>query len=407
MVSETHNLSIVLILTVGFALAAILGYLTYKIKLSSILGYLLAGYIIGPYSPGFVANLEIAEQLAEIGVILMMFGVGLHFKWKDLVSVKNIAIPGALGQTFLATLTGTVLIYNIGWPLETGIIFGLAIGVASTVVLVRMLSDNQLLETPEGHIAVGWLIVEDIITVAALILLPYLAFSSSREGSSLIHLAMSISFALFKFALLAALMFTLGQKFVSYTLSKAVLTRSNELFTLTILALTFVIAVGSSWLFGTSMALGAFIAGMLIGQTHLRKQVSIDTTPLRDVFVVLFFLSVGMLFNPYAIVEHFLLFLGVLAIILVVKPLAALGIVLFLKYPLKAAVIVAIALAQIGEFSFILAEEAMRYKIMPDEEYDVIVACSLISIAINPLLFKLITSKMGNSNLEDSNIEKV
>lgn len=383
------NIKIVLILTIGFALASLLGYLSQRLKLSPILGYLLAGFLIGPYSPGFVADLQIAEQLAEIGVILMMFGVGMHFKWEDLVSVKNIAIPGAIGQTLIASSVCAWLIYMIGWPIETGVVVGLAIGVASTVVLVRLLADNNLIDTPEGHIAIGWLIVEDLLTVIALILLPTIAETLKGAEFHFSDIALSVLFILIKFVLLIAIMFTIGSKFVTYTLFKIARTRSHELFTLTVLALIFVIATGSALLFGASLALGAFIAGMVIGRTDVRHQASANALPMKDTFVVIFFLSVGMLFNPFAIVENFTLFAGVLGIILIIKPLAALLITLFFNYSFKTALIVAVALAQIGEFSFILAEEALKLKILPDEGYDVIVACALISISINPILFKV------------------
>lgn len=390
MLTEYLNLKIVFILTFGFGLGSILGYLAYRLKMSPILGYLIAGYVIGPYSPGFVADMEISEQLAEIGVILMMFGVGLHFKWQDLMNVKNIAIPGAIGQTLVASIVGAALIYSIGWTLQAGIIFGLAIGVASTVVLVRVLTDNGILHTPDGHIAVGWLIVEDLITVAALLLVPTLAASMVGEQFSIHDLAISFGIILLKFLALAVIMFTLGLKVVTYILSKIILTNSHELFTLTILALTFCIATGSAMLFGTSIALGAFIAGMVIGQTHVRRQVSTNAMPLKDAFVVIFFLAMGMLFNPKVIIEHPMIFFAVLAIIVILKPIAALVITLALRYPIKTALTVAIALAQIGEFSFILAEEAMKFDILPDDGYDLIVACSFVSISINPLLFKLL-----------------
>lgn len=390
MEADSLNLKIVLILTVGFAFASVLGYLTHRLKLSPILGYLLAGYLIGPYSPGFVADMKISEELAEIGVILMMFGVGLHFKWQDLMNVRRIAIPGAILQTLVATLAGTALIYHMGWPLETGIIFGLAIGVASTVVLVRVLSDNHLLNTLQGHISVGWLIVEDIITVIVLILVPVLASSVSGTAVSLNDVALAIAFILTKFVLLILLMFTIGRQFVSYVLSKIMLTHYHELFTLTVLALTFVIATGAALLFGASIAFGAFIAGMVIGQTHVRHEVSTNAMPLKDTFVVIFFLSVGMLFNPATLVENFYLFVGVLAIILLIKPLTAFLIMAAYRYPFKVAMTVALALAQIGEFSFILAEEALKFHLLPDEGYDIIVACALVSISLNPLFFKLL-----------------
>lgn len=386
---ETYNLKIVYILTVGFALASILGYLSQRIKLSPILGYLLAGYMIGPFFPGFVADLVVSEQLAEIGVILMMFGVGLHFKWQDLVSVKSIAIPGAIGQVLIASTVAAMLIHGIGWSWEAGVVIGISIGVASTVVLVRVLSDQKLLDTPQGHIAVGWLIVEDILTVVVLILLPTIVDFLKGTYVSMQDIVWSIIMIMVKFIVLAAVMFTLGRKIVTYILLLIARTRSNELFTLTVLALTFVIATGSAFFFGASIALGAFIAGMVIGQTDVRHQASVHASPMKDTFVVIFFLSVGMLFNPAAIVENFSLFASVLFVILIIKPLTALLIVLLLRYSWETALTVAFALAQIGEFSFILAEEAIKFDVFPDEGFDVIVACALVSISINPLFFKI------------------
>lgn len=385
---HAYNLKIVLILTVGFGLASLLGYFSYRLKLSPILGYLVTGYIIGPYSPGFVADLQISEQLAEIGVILMMFGVGLHFQVKDLIEVKHIAIPGAVIQTLASTLAATLLIHLMGWSLETGVIIGLAVGVASTVVLVRILSDFNLLDTTQGHIAIGWLVVEDILTVLVLVLLPTIADDLKESHFSFGAIIISIFFVFFKFILLILIMFTIGRKIVTYILSTITKINSHELFTVTIIALIFGIATGSAFLFGTSIALGAFIAGMVIGQTDSRQQAFVNSLPMQDTFIVVFFLTVGMLFNPVAIQEHFLLFIGVLSIILIIKPLTAFLIVFLLRYPFKTAMIIAISLAQIGEFSFILAESAMNLEILPDEGYDVIVACALISISLNPLLFR-------------------
>ncbi len=387
---ESHKFGIVLLLTFGFAFASLLGYLSFRLKLSPILGYLLAGYLIGPYSPGFVANLSTAEQLAEIGVILMMFGVGLNFKWQELMAVKNIAVPGAIGQTLTATIITTLLFYYLGWSIPAGIIFGLAIGVASTVVLVRILSDHHLLKSPEGHISIGWLIVEDIITVAILILIPSVS-SAWLDQAELTWqtIVNTVGILLFKFILLVAIMFTIGRKTVEFIITKVVQTRSHELFTLTILALTFVIASGSSLIFGTSIALGAFIAGMIIGQTAVRHQAVVHSLPMKDAFVVVFFLTVGMLFNPAAIYENFFLSIGTLAIILIVKPLTAFIITLAFKYPVRVATVVSLALAQIGEFSFILAEEATKIDLLPDAGYDIIVACAIITISINPILFNL------------------
>lgn len=385
-----HKLALVAILTIGFGCASILAYIAQRLKLPSILGYLLAGFVIGPYSPGFVADLALSEQLAEIGVILMLFGVGLHFKLEDLVGVKNIAIPGATAQTLVAAIFGAAIVYASGWTLQSGIIIGLAIGVASTVVLVRVLTDFQLLNTIQGHIAVGWLVVEDIFTVVILVLLPSLASFAQGQDFSTMSILGNFILVIAKFGLLALLMFTGGQKIVSYLLTNVARLRSQELFTLSVLALVFVIAAGSAYVFGTSIALGAFIAGMVIGKTTVRHQAAANALPLKDIFAIIFFLSVGMLFNPGAISDNLWLFLGITFVILVIKPVTAFVLTLVLNYPLKVALTVAIALAQIGEFSFILAEEAMKYNILPDEGYDILVACAMVSISLNPLLFQAI-----------------
>lgn len=386
------SLLIVAILTIGFTLASFFAYVMQRLRLPSILGYLLAGYVIGPYSPGFVADTKIAEQLAEIGVILMLFGVGLHFKIEDLLRVKNIAIPGAIAQTFVATLFATLIVYSIGWTVEIGLIMGMSVGVASTVVLVRILTDNDMLDTPKGHIAIGWLVVEDIFTVIILILLPTIAASSEGAGLSFIGITGSVLFVIAKFCILVLLMFTVGHKLINYILTNIARLRSHELFTLTIIALVFLIAMGSSVVFGTSIALGAFIAGMVIGKTNVRYQAAANALPLKDIFAVVFFLSVGMLFNPVAIGEHFTLFAGIISVILIVKPLVAYLITVLLGYSWTIALTVAISLAQIGEFSFILAEEAMNLHLMPEEGFDILVACALISISLNPLLFQMIES---------------
>lgn len=385
-----HNLLIVGILTIGLALATGLAYIMQRLKLSPILGYLLAGYIIGPYSPGFVADSEVSQQLAEIGVILMLFVVGLHFKLKDLLRVKSIAIPGAVGQTFLTAFLTTVIVHEMGWSWEVGIIIGFSIGVASTVVLVRILTDNNILNTPQGHIAVGWLVVEDIFTVMILLLLPIFAAISIGEDSSWLDMASSVIFILGKFCVLALFMFTWGHKGIDFILIKVARLRSQELFTLTMLSLVFLIATGSSVIFGTSIALGAFLAGMVIGKTNVKHQAAANALPLKDTFAVIFFLSVGMLFNPMVIGEHFTLFSAILAIILIVKPLIAYGITLSLGYSLNIALTLGVSLAQIGEFSFILAREAIDLNLVTQEIFDLLVVCALISISLNPILFQFI-----------------
>lgn len=383
-----HHLTIVVILTVGSILAAILGYFTERLRLSPILGYLLAGYFIGPFSPGFVADLGISEQLAEIGVILMMFGVGLHLRWQELMYVKTIAITGALGQTLFATALGGLLSYSLGWSLEGSIVLGLSIGVASTVVLARVLSDNGLQNTEAGHIALSWLIGEDFIAVFALLLLPTMAAMKGGQDIDLVEVSASLGFVIVKFAVWVVILFTVGRRLASYVLIKIVRLHSHELFTLATLAITFAIAIGSVTLTGTSIALGAFMAGMVVGQTTLRQQVSYTLLPLKDLFVVVFFLSIGMLFNPMAVVEHFALFFSTLVVVIIGKPLIAFLLTRIMRYSHQVSFAVALALAQIGEFSFILVEEATKLKILPDEGFDIIVACAFISLAINPLLFR-------------------
>ncbi len=387
------NLKIVLILTVGFTFASLLGYISHRIRVSPLLGYLLAGYLIGPFSPGFVADLQISEQLAEIGIILMMFGVGIHLKAQDLISVKNVAIPGAIAQTALTTVFATIFLSFLGWTLASGLVVGLAIGVASTVVLMRLLSENGLLKTRQGHISVGWLVLEDLIIVLVLLLLPVLSAAEDHNGGSFAQILGAMGIAVAKFAFLVAFMFTLGRKAVKWILARILETQSVELLTLTVLALIFLIATGSTLIFGTSIALGALIAGMIIGQSELKHQAAASAVPMKDAFVVIFFLSVGMLFDPSAIVNNFAVFVGVLALILIIKPLIAYTIIRVFKYSNEIAVVVAIALAQVGEFSFILAEEAMKLKILPDNGYDIIVAGAFISISLNPILFKLFAKR--------------
>lgn len=383
-----NHLSVVLILTIGFILASLLSYVAQHFKLPAVLGYLVAGFIIGPYSPGFVADVSIAEQLAEVGVVLMLFGVGLHFKLENLINVKNIAIPGAIGQVLISALVSMGIVSLLGQSLQTGLIIGLAIGVASTVVLVRLLNEKRVLDTVQGHIAVGWLVVEDIFTVVILILLPVAAAFSDGEKLSFLRVLGTIGFVGIKLLVLALFMFTWGQKGVSFVLTKIAHVRSREMLTLTVLALVFLIAVGSSAFFGASIALGAFIAGMVIGKTSVRYQAAANSLPLKDVFTIIFFISIGMLFNPVIVWNYLSLFLVVLFVVLFVKPVVAYFISFLFGYPLKVSLTVAVSLAQIGEFSFILAEEAMNLHLLSEAVFDILIACSLISISLNPLLFE-------------------
>ena len=384
------HLKIVAILTVGFALATAFGYLSARLKLSPILGYLLAGYIIGPYSPGFVADLSVSEQLAEVGVILMMFGVGLHLNVQRLFKIKYIAIVGALGQTIFSSVIGALGLWQAGWPAPASIVIGLSLGIASTVLLLRILHDFNLQNTQSGHIALGWLLTEDLIAVLLLLILPVIATMGAEPADFGPKLFTSLSLMVLKFGLWVAFMFTLGPKIIAYILRKIVKSQSNELFSLAVLAITFVIAVGSALLTGASIAMGSFIAGILIGQTTLRRQVSVNVMPIKDLFMVIFFLSIGMLFDPLVIFDNISLLGGIVAIILIGKPLAALVIMRLFRYPWHTSVIVALALAQIGEFSLILAEEASKLHILPDKGYDLIVAGTIISFMLNPLLFSML-----------------
>ena len=390
-----HDNVLILTLAIGFSLALAFGYLTQRLKLSPILGYLLAGIVVSPFTPGPVADQGLANQLAEVGVILLMFGVGLHFHLEDLWDVRKVALPGAIIQSFMATLLGMLVAHLFGWPWAHGLILGIAISVASTVVLIRVLSDNALVDTAKGHIAVGWLIVEDVFTVVVLVLLPAIATAGGaatagggQPGSGIWPVLLSIGLAVLKIAVLGVLVLLVGGKLIPWILAKVARTRSRELFTLSVLAIALVIAVLASVAFGASMALGAFLAGMVVGQSKMSEQAAADALPLKDAFAVIFFVSVGMLFNPNLVLQNWALFLAVMGIILVAKPLGALFIVLVLGRPVGTALTVAAGLAQIGEFSFILSSEASRLGLLPAEGSSVIVAAALVSIGLNPLVFK-------------------
>jgi len=381
-----HDLDLIMTLTGGLTAALALGFVAQKLRLSPIVGYLLAGILVGPFTPGFVADKSIATQSAEIGVILLMFGVGLHFHLKDLIAVRRVAIPGALVQIAVATGLGALVTHFFGWSWTAGLVFGMAIAVASTVVLTRVLADNRALHTPTGHIAIGWLIVEDLFTILALVLLPAL-YGAGNEGGAV---WMTLGVALLKLAALVVFTLVAGQKLIPWFLGYVARTRSRELFTLAVLVLALGIAVGSATFFGASMALGAFLAGMVVGQSEFSARAAADALPMRDAFAVLFFVSVGMLFDPSSLAHGWPLMLATLGVVLIGKPLAALAVVLLFKKPLKSALAVAVALAQIGEFSFILAALAISLKIMPPEATSALVVASVISITLNPLLYKAI-----------------
>jgi len=382
------HLEIIEILAIGLLAALVLGFISHRLKLSPIVGYLLAGILVGPHTPGFVADPNLARQLAEVGVILLMFGVGLHFDLTDLLSVKGIAVPGAIVQSLTVTVLGAFVALAFGLSLGTGMVLGLALAVSSTVVMVRCLTDNGLLDTVHGHVAVGWLIVQDILTVLVLVLLPMTAVSFVGEERG--DILTSLGIAVGKLIALGVLILPLGGRIIPWLLSLVARSRSRELFTLTILVLAFLIAAGSAMIFSASVALGAFLAGMVVGKTGLSHQAAADILPMRDAFAVLFFLSIGMLLDPSFLLMNPGFIVACLFVIVVVKTLVSCLLVLVLGYSVRTALAVAIGLAQIGEFSFLLSQQAQSLNLMPQEGFSVVVTCALISITVNPLLFKTI-----------------
>lgn len=382
-----NHLDLILTLTGGLAAALALGLITNRLGLSPIVGYLLAGVVVGPYTPGLVVNKAIADELAEVGVILLMFGVGLQFHFKELLAVRRIAVPGAVVQSLAATVLGAVIMHLFGWTWTAGIVFGLAISVASTVVLTRVLVDNNELHTTTGHIAVGWLVMEDIFTVFVLVVLPALFGAGAATGGGV---AMTIGLAVVKIGVLVAFTFLVGGWLIPRLLGYIARTGSRELFTLAVLIVALGIALGSAQLFGVSMALGAFLAGMVVGRSEFSLRAATEALPMRDAFAVLFFVSVGMLVDFRTLMDSPGMVLATLAVILIGKPVAALGLVLAMKYPLRVALAVAVALAQIGEFSFILATMGRQLGILPENASNILVAAAIVSITVNPLLFRCI-----------------
>jgi CPA2 family monovalent cation:H+ antiporter-2 len=383
--AQLHNLELILTLSIGFSAALAFGYLTQRLGWSPIVGYLLAGVLVGPHTPGFVADRHLAEQLAEVGVILLMFGVGLHFHLKDLLAVRKIAIAGALVQSAVATVLGALTARAFGWSWSAGIVFGLALSVASTVVLIRVLSDNGVLHSPTGRIAVGWLVMEDIFTVFVLVLLPA-AFGSQTSGAG--SLPSAFGMATLKLGAFVAFMVLVGARAIPWVLNRVADTHSRELFTLGVLAIALGIASASSLFFQISMALGAFLAGMVVGQSDFSARAGADALPMRDAFAVMFFLSVGMLFDPRQALESPMLIAATLAVVMIGKPLAAILIVAVLGYSSKIGLGVAIALAQIGEFSFLLATLGRQVGALPEEAMNPLVAAAIVSITLNPVLYR-------------------
>lgn len=408
-----HDTPLIATIVIGLCLAFIFGTIATRLKISPLVGYLLAGVIAGPHTPGFVADQELILQLAEIGVILLMFGVGLHFSLKDLLSVKAIAVPGALAQIATAAALGTALGLALGWDVKAGLVFGLALSTASTVVLLRAMQDLRLIDTERGRIAVGWLIVEDLAMVMALVLLPALASIGGQTN----HAAASdpiaewlglgiggiILFTIAKVAVFVALMLVVGRKVIPWVLNVIVQTGSRELFRLGVLAIALGVAFGAAHLFGVSFALGAFFAGMVMSESELSHRAAEESLPLRDAFAVLFFISVGMLFDPMSLIRDPLPLIATLLIILVGKSVAAFFIVRAFRRPVGTALTISASLAQIGEFSFILAGLGVSLNLLPPEGRDLILAGAILSIFLNPVMFIVaermrpwIEKRMGN-----------
>ncbi|ALN62841.1 inner membrane protein ybaL [Lysobacter antibioticus] len=390
-----HHTSLIAILVAGFVLAFIFGANAQRLRLSPLVGYLIAGIIAGPFTPGFVGDQTLAPQLAEIGVILLMFGVGLHFSLRDLLEVKNIALPGAVVQIVAATALGWVMAWLLGWSHGAGLVFGLALSVASTVVLLRALEERRLVETAKGRIAVGWLIVEDLAMVLALVLLPALSGLLKGEVTEGAEVWSQLFITLAKVGAFIAVMLIVGRRVIPWILERVAGTGSRELFTLCVLAIALGVAFGSAELFGVSFALGAFFAGMMLNESEFSHQAAAETLPLRDAFAVLFFVSVGMLFNPMILVERPLEVVATFAIIVIGKSVAAYAIVRAFGKPNSTAIMISASLAQIGEFSFILATLGVELKILPKEGQDLILAGALLSIIVNPLLFAWLDRKQA------------
>ncbi|UVF17757.1 Kef family K(+) transporter [Microvirga terrae] len=385
-----HHTPLISTIVVGLVLAFALGAVAHRFRLSPLIGYLLAGVLAGPFTPGYVADQGLANQLAEIGVILLMFGVGLHFSLKDLLSVKAIAIPGAVVQIASATALGIGLAWLMGWSIGAGLVFGLALSVASTVVLLRALQERRLVETERGHIAVGWLIVEDLAMVLTLVLLPAFAEAASSASADLESIVISLGVTLGKVVAFVAIMLIVGRRVIPWILHYVAHTGSRELFRLAVLAIALGAAFGAAELFGVSFALGAFFAGMVLSESELSHRAASETLPLRDAFAVLFFVSVGMLFDPMILINDFGPVLATFLIIVVGKSLAAFAIVRLFRHPNSTALTIAASLAQIGEFSFILAGLGVELQLMPEKGRDLVLAGAILSILMNPFLFSLL-----------------
>jgi CPA2 family monovalent cation:H+ antiporter-2 len=397
----TDEVPLIATIAVSLAFAFVGGLLAVRLRLPPLVGYLLAGIVVGPFTPGFVADAKLAPQLAEIGVILLMFGVGTHFSIRDLVAVRRVALPGAFTQIIVATALGACVATLWGWSLGAGIIFGLSLSVASTVVLLRALEDRDMVKSNDGRIAIGWLVVEDLLMVLTLVLLPALTGvlggpAPDNTGSGSLWLALGITMG--KVILFIGLMLIVGVRFFPWLLSRVERTGSRELFTLAVIALALGVAFGSAKLFGVSFALGAFFAGVVVNESDLSHRAAKDLQPLQDAFTVLFFVAVGMLFDPSILIRQPLQVLAVLGIVVIGKSLAAFGIVRVLGGSMRTALIVSAALAQIGEFSFILAGLGVNLRLLPAEGLNLIVAGALLSITFNPAVFSTAIAFAGRED---------
>ncbi|MBK7331963.1 MAG: cation:proton antiporter [Betaproteobacteria bacterium] len=416
-----HDVTLIATFAVGFVLAFVFGYIANRFRLPPLVGYLIAGVVIGVFAPDMVANAEIAGQLAEIGVILLMFGVGLHFSVADLMAVRRVAIPGAVAQIVVATAVGTAMAMLWGWTLGAGIVLGLCLSVASTVVLLKALEERNAVQTTNGRIAVGWLIVEDLAMVLVLVLLPALAEALGGKAPGGGHgagdhgLLVSLGLTLLKVGAFGAIVLTLGPRVMPWILTQVARTGSRELFTLAVLALSVGIAFASAELFGVSFALGAFFAGVVLNESDLSHKAAQNSLPLQDAFAVLFFVSVGMLFDPSIVVREPMMLAGVLLLILVGKAIIALAVVMVMGYPASTGIYVSAALAQVGEFSFILAGLGMAFGLLPPEGLSLILAGAIISITLNQFAFVAADALNGfvaarprlRAMLEDAHAERL
>ncbi|MCT6518028.1 Kef family K(+) transporter [Proteus vulgaris] len=397
-----HSTPLITTIVGGLALAYILGMIAQRLKISPLVGYLAAGVLAGPFTPGFVADTSLAPELAEIGVILLMFGVGLHFSLKDLMAVKAIAIPGAIAQIAVATLLGLGLSAFFGWGLFSGIVFGLCLSTASTVVLLRALEERGLIDSQRGQIAIGWLIVEDLAMVLALVLLPAIAnMLESSDQTNVSQLMINLGITIGKVVAFILIMMIIGRKLIPWILAKTAATGSRELFTLSVLALALGIAYGAVTLFDASFALGAFFAGMVLNESELSHRAAQDTLPLRDAFAVLFFVSVGMLFDPMVLIEHPFGILATLAIIIIGKSAAALVLVRMFGHSRRTALTISASLAQIGEFAFILAGLGVALNVLEPDARNLVLAGALVSIMLNPVLFSLLDRYLAKTETKE------